>query len=87
LFEGAPLPETPIECGSVMIIGRLLTEGNFLTLLSPDQVALQIRSGLLAQIGAPLEHSRRLVGITTRRSWRPTATQRHFSTVWSRPRR
>lgn len=78
LFDGVPLPETPIECGSVMIIGRLLTEGNFLTLLSPDQVALQIRSGLLAQVGAPLEHSRRLVGITTRRSWRPTATQRHF---------
>jgi hypothetical protein len=41
-------------------------------------VSLQIRSGLLAQIGAPLEHSRRLVGITTRRSWRPTATQRQF---------
>jgi DNA-binding transcriptional LysR family regulator len=78
IVRGRTLPETPIECGSVMIIGRLLTEGNFLTLLSPDQVALQIRSGLLAQIGAPLEHSRRLVGITTRRSWRPTATQRHF---------
>ncbi|MDE1917743.1 MAG: LysR family transcriptional regulator [Sphingomonadales bacterium] len=78
LFDGASLPETPIDCGSVMIIGRLLTEGNFLTLLSPDQVALQIRSGLLAQIGAPLDHSRRLVGITTRRSWRPTATQRQF---------
>ena len=78
LFEGRPLPATPIECGSVMIIGRLLTEGNFLTLLSPDQVALQIRSGLLAQVGAPLETSRRLVGITTRRSWRPTATQHRF---------
>jgi DNA-binding transcriptional LysR family regulator len=52
--------------------------GQFLTLLSPDQVALQIRSGLLTQIGAPLEHSRRVMGITTRRSWRPTATQRHF---------
>ena len=78
LFDGAAMPEMPIECGSVMIIGRLLTEGNFLTLLSPDQVALQIRSGLLAQIGAPLEHSRRVVGITTRRSWRPTATQHQF---------
>lgn len=71
-------PSTPIECGSVMIIGRLLTEGDFLTLLSPDQVALQIRSGLLAQIGDPLEGSRRTVGITTRRSWRPTSTQRRF---------
>jgi DNA-binding transcriptional LysR family regulator len=78
LFDGATLPEMPIECGSVMIIGRLLTEGHFLTLLSPDQVALQIRSGLLAQVGAPLEDSRRVVGITTRRSWRPTATQHHF---------
>jgi DNA-binding transcriptional LysR family regulator len=78
LFGGRPSPVTPIECGSVMIIGRLLTEGDFLTLLSPDQVALQIRSGLLTQIGPPLEGSRRTVGITTRRSWRPTATQRRF---------
>jgi len=79
--EGPPSvtpPATPIECGSVMIIGRLLTDGDFLTLLSPDQVALQIRSGLLAQVGPPLEGTKRVVGITTRRSWRPTATQRRF---------
>ncbi|WCT73779.1 LysR family transcriptional regulator [Sphingomonas naphthae] len=78
LFEGRPLPATPIECGSVMIIGRLLTEGNFLTLLSPDQVALQIRLGLLARVGPPLAESTRMIGITTRRSWRPTAMQRRF---------
>lgn len=78
LFDGVAPPSTPIECGSVMIIGRLLTEGNFLTLLSPDQVALQIRSGLLTQVGPPLEDTKRIVGITTRRSWRPTATQRRF---------
>lgn len=78
LFADRTLPPTPIECGSVMIIGRLLTDGDFLTLLSPDQVALQIRSGMLARIGAPLDHSRRVVGITTRRSWQPTAIQRRF---------
>lgn len=79
LFDGTlAQPATPVECGSVMIIGRLLTENDFLTLLSPDQVALQIRSGMLAQVGAPLEGSRRLVGIVTRRSWRPTAIQRRF---------
>lgn len=78
LFQGRPLPPMPIECGSVMIIGRLLTDGDFLTLLSPDQVALQIRGGLLAQVGQPLEESTRVIGITTRRSWRPTATQRRF---------
>lgn len=78
LFAEASLPQTPIECSSVMIIGRLLTEGNFLTLLSPDQVALQIRSGLLTRIGKPLEGSGRQLGITTRRSWRPTAIQLQF---------
>jgi DNA-binding transcriptional LysR family regulator len=78
LFEEVTTPATPVECGSVMIIGRLLTEANFLTLLSPDQVALQIRSGLLTQVGPALEGTRRVVGITTRRSWRPTATQRRF---------
>jgi len=78
LFEGKERPPMPIECGSVMIIGRLLTEGNFLTLLSPDQVALQIRSGLLARVGPPVTGSSRLVGITTRRSWRPTAIQSRF---------
>ncbi|WP_314716445.1 LysR family transcriptional regulator [Sphingobium yanoikuyae] len=78
LFAEVTTPSTPVECGSVMIIGRLLTEANFLTLLSPDQVALQIRSGLLTQVGPPLEGTKRVVGITTRRSWRPTATQRRF---------
>lgn len=78
LFKDRPLPPKPIECGSVMIIGRLLTDGEFLTLLSPDQVALQIRIGLLALVGAPLEDSKRTIGIITRRSWRPTAVQRAF---------
>jgi DNA-binding transcriptional LysR family regulator len=81
MFEGRAQPKTPIECGSVMIIGRLLTEGDFLTLLSPDQVALQIRLGLLARVGPPLEDSTRMIGITTRRSWRPTAMQRRFITL------
>ncbi|HEY0315658.1 MAG TPA: LysR family transcriptional regulator, partial [Sphingomonas sp.] len=78
MFEGHTLPRTPIECGSVMIIGRLLTDGDFLTLLSPDQVALQIRSGLLASVGPPLQESTRMIGITTRRSWRATAMQHRF---------
>ncbi|MBA2932465.1 LysR family transcriptional regulator [Sphingomonas sp. CGMCC 1.13654] len=81
MFEGRELPRTPIECSSVMIIGRLLTEGEFLTLLSPDQVALQIRMGLLATVGKPIADSTRMIGITTRRSWRPTAMQRRFITL------
>jgi LysR family transcriptional regulator of gallate degradation len=78
LFGARELPPRPIECGSVMIIGRLLTSGNFLTLLSQDQVALQIRSGLLARVGKPLADQACTIGMTTRRGWKPTAVQRRF---------
>ena len=78
LFAGRRLPMRPVECGSVMAIRGLLTGGQFLTLLSPDQVALEVRSFVLCQVGPPLEKSVRAIGVTTRRGWRPTATQRRF---------
>ena len=77
LFPGKR-PQMPVECGSIMIIGRLLTSSNMLTLALPDQVALQIRSGLLARIGEPLAGSMPTIGATMRHSWRPTSAQRRF---------
>jgi DNA-binding transcriptional LysR family regulator len=71
-------PEVPVECGSIMIIGRLLTSSSMLTLAMPDQVALQIRSGLLARIGDSLTGSKSTIGSTMRQSWRPTRAQRRF---------
>jgi LysR family transcriptional regulator of gallate degradation len=70
-------PPSPIECGSVMVIGRLLTSDDLLTLATPDQVALQIRAGLLTQIGEPLQRLH-TIGITMREGWQPTATQKNF---------
>lgn len=78
LFVGRTPPEALIECGSVMVIRGVLRDSDLLTLLSPDQVALEIQSGILATIGAPLEHGIRTIGITTRAGWRPTAAQRRF---------
>ncbi len=78
MFKDYPLTQKPIECASVMIVSRILADNNFLTLLSPDQVEIQIRSGLLACVGQPLLESRRIIGITTRRSWRPTVIQSRF---------
>lgn len=71
-------PAVPVECGSIMVIGRLLTSSDMLTLAMPDQVALQIRSGLLARIGDPLTGSMPAIGATMRHSWRPTRAQRRF---------
>ena len=76
LLQGLDV-QAPIECGSVMIIGRMLTTSNLLSLATPDQVALQIRSGLLARVGGPLadEHA---IGFTVRRGWRLTTAQSRF---------
>ena len=78
LFAGRPRPRAPIECGSVMVIRGVLADGDFLTLLSPDQVALEVDGGLLTTIGPRLEHSIRTIGITTRDHWRPTLPQARF---------
>lgn len=78
LFAEGPLPRAPIQCGSVMVIRGILAETDFLTLLSPQQVALEIRSGVLAVIGSEPELSGRVIGVTMRRDWRPTRAQARF---------
>jgi len=75
LFAGRALPPVPVECGSVMVIRGMLTRSNLLTLLSSDQVALEVDAGLLARIGPELTHAVRTIGITTRVNWRPTERQ------------
>lgn len=78
LFLGRNLPAAPIECGSIMIIGRLLTSSSLLTIATPDQVALQIRSGLLARIQSFPEPGTHTIGVTLRQKWQPTELQRRF---------
>lgn len=78
LFAGRPPPLAPIECGSVMVIRGVLIDSDLLTLLSPDQVALELRTGTLAVVAAAGARARRTIGVTTRRDWRPTGAQARF---------
>lgn len=78
LFASRAPPPAPIECGSVMVVREILRASNFLTLLSPQQVSLEIATGILAPIGPPLAHSKRTIGVTTREGWRPTSAQARF---------
>ncbi|MEO7787408.1 MAG: LysR family transcriptional regulator [Sphingomicrobium sp.] len=78
LFVGRDLPPTPIECGSVMVIRGVLQDSDLLTLLSPDQVRLEMAAGVLAQIGPPLAKGMRTIGVSTRAGWRPTRAQQRF---------
>ena len=75
---GAAAPHVPIECGSVITIRQLLIEGDYLTLLSLDQVAVELEAGWLCVICSAPEGLMRTIGITTRTGWVPTKMQAAF---------
>jgi len=80
MFEDAKiaLPSVPVECGSVIAIRQLLITTDFLTMLSSDQVAVELAAQWLGKIAdAPLGLIR-TIGMTTRAGWRPTPLQAAF---------
>jgi LysR family transcriptional regulator of gallate degradation len=78
LFAAGEPPPAPIDCGSVMTIRGVLIDSDFLTLLSPDQVALELAGGVLTLIGQPFDGATRTIGVTIRTGWRPTRMQQRF---------
>ena len=74
---GKEPPHVRIECGSVIMIRQLLLSGDALSLLSPDQVAVELAAGVLASLPPPVPVSR-TIGIATRIGWRPTMAQAAF---------
>lgn len=71
-------PVAPVACGSVMAIRGLLTGTDCLTLLSFDQVAMEIGAGVLADLGPAPVAAGRVIGTIVRRDWRPTRLQARF---------
>lgn len=82
--SGVALPEVPVECGSVMTIRQVLLESDFLTLLSRDQVAVELEAGWLVKLCDAPPGLKRTIGITTRAGWRPTAAQQAFADALKR---
>ena len=76
--QGLASPSVQVESGSVMTIRQLLIDSDCLTLLSPDQVAVELEAGWLCRIGRLPAGMGRTIGVTTRASWRPTAVQADF---------
>ncbi|TDW64620.1 transcriptional regulator /LysR family transcriptional regulator [Novosphingobium sp. PhB55] len=76
--HGIEPPKLRVESGSLAVIRGLLLEGDWLTLLSPDQMLIEARAGLLTRIADAGTALRREIGITTRSDWRPTRLQAAF---------
>ena len=70
-----PAPPVPVESGSVMTIRQLLIDSDMLTLLSPDQVAVEMEAEWLAKVGVLSTEFGRTIGLTMRDSWQPTVVQ------------
>ena len=74
---GAVPPPIRIKCGSVLTVRQLLLGSDALTLLSPDQLAVELTAGVLVALPTPVPVTR-TIGVTTRAEWRPTAPQVSF---------
>lgn len=75
---GVEPPAVPVESGSVMMLRQILIDSDFLTLLSPDQVTVELEAGWLVQLDTLSSGLGRTIGLTCRASWRPTEVQRTF---------
>lgn len=80
MFEeaGVDPPHVPIECGAVITIRQLIRNSDFLTLLSRDQLAVELEAGWLVHIADAPASVCRTIGVTARADWRPTPQQANF---------
>jgi LysR family transcriptional regulator, regulator for genes of the gallate degradation pathway len=62
----------------VITIREILRDSDFLTLLSPDQVAVELAAGWLVTLCDTPPSLVRTIGTTVRENWFPTAMQRAF---------
>ncbi len=74
------LEESPVRVvsSSLVLIRGLLQAGNYLTIITPQQVRHEFAEGILVPIDIDLAEATRPIGLTYRRDWRPTRTQTLF---------
>lgn len=72
-----PLPASLVESSSLNLIRGLLLESDRLTLISEHQIQHEKHMGL-EPLPIDMEYTGRPIGLTFRRNWRPTSTQKMF---------
>jgi DNA-binding transcriptional LysR family regulator len=75
---GLPVPEGLVETGSVVLMRSLLTGSDRLALIASQQVRVEAETGLLAILPFDLGDTRRDIGLTLRKGFRPTVAQAAF---------
>jgi len=70
-----------VECSSQIVIRELLTESDRLTFISSHQIQHEQQEGILTVLDTDLPPTERPIGLTTRKDWQPTTTQRLFLSI------
>ncbi len=87
--------QTPVRVvsSSMATLRGILSEGNYISVVSRHQISVDERLGMIATLDIPLAGHFRDIGLTYRKDWRPTETQaqfiahvHHFSKLPSRNR-
>ncbi len=78
LMQGKSCAGGLLESSSIVLIISLLLESDRLTLISRQQIRREQAQGLVTTLPYDMSNTRRPIGLTTRRDWRPTATQIRF---------
>jgi DNA-binding transcriptional LysR family regulator len=74
------LPDTPVRIvSSSLVLARgLMMRGDYLTVMSRRQIAVEERLGVLVALPIPLPDSARPIGLSFRRGWVATRSQRRL---------
>ena len=72
------LPNISVECGSIIVNRQILLKTDSLTILSSDQVAVELNAGLLKVVCSLPKELNRTIGLLCRKDWRPTDSQACF---------
>lgn len=83
LFETLRIHErdqTPVRIvsSSMITLRSILAEGDYISVVSRHQISVDKQLGLIGELDIPLHGHCRDIGLTYRKGWRPTETQRTF---------
>ncbi len=73
-------PRTPVRVvsSSLVLVRGLLARGNYITIISLQQIRYELEHGTMLPLAIDLPGSERPIGLTYRRDWRATPTQTRF---------
>ncbi|MFT4959470.1 MAG: LysR family transcriptional regulator of gallate degradation [Paracoccaceae bacterium] len=74
------MDKTPVKVvsSSLILVRGMLLEGDYVTIISHHQVRHELDNGTLVTLPIALPDSARAIGLTLRKSWKPTPTQEVF---------